>query len=175
VLAVRQLGWAPEAVVTNMAAASRRSPFTGFLSNIGVLLMAVTAAICLFSASLARRDAALFLAVGLFTTVLFADDFLMLHSDLMPNKLGLPKVAAYAFYVAAGAAIGWVWRRRLFRPRHLALGLSLALLGLSVAVDVLAPETRRALVLEEGAKFVGYALWCAYWVSRAHGAVRAAR
>jgi hypothetical protein len=174
VLFTRARGWSPEGMLSDVAAISDRSPFTGFLSNVGVLMMAATAAICFFAAALGRRrEATLLLAIGAFTTAIFADDFLMLHSAVLRGRFGVPGLAIYTAYAGAAAAIAWRFRRHLIGPEHLALAASVACLAASIVIDLVAPPTRLALVAEEGAKFVGYALWCGYWVARAHVMLRA--
>lgn len=172
-LAARAVGWPTMLVVTDMAAIGRMSPFTSLLSNLGVLMMAGTAAICLFAARFVRGDGGLLLAAGVFTTVVFADDFLMLHTNVLPQALGLPDLAIYAAYGGGAAALAWRFRRRLSGTADLPLALGAAFLAMSVAIDLVGPPIRRVILAEEGAKFVGYAVWCGYWIARAGRAVGA--
>lgn len=150
-------------------------PFvTGYLSYLGACLWCVAATVALFSALLARggggedRGPMFFLATGLLSALMLADDLFMVHDGLMPRLLGDVErwnLALYALLAGAYLAAFAPLVRRTCLPLLAAAGCAFA--G-SVLVDVqLIPiaESRRYLA-EDGCKFVGIANWAA-WVTMA--------
>jgi hypothetical protein len=163
----------PFSHVSRDPATALGGPFvTGYLSYLGACLWCAAAAVALFSAALAHgRDGAaagFFLATGLLSGLLLADDLFMVHDGLVPHLLGDVErwtLLAYAVLAAAYLVAFAPMVRRTCRPLLVAAGCAFA--G-SVAVDVQlvpVPEPRRHLV-EDGCKFMGIANWAA-WVTLA--------
>lgn len=150
-------------------------PFvTGYLSYLGACLWCAAATVALFSALLTRggacggRDAVFFLATGLLSGLMLADDLFMVHDGLVPYLLGDVErwnLALYALLAGAHLLAFAPLIRRTCLPLLAAAGCAFAA---SVLVDVqLIPlaESRRHLA-EDGFKFVGIANWAA-WVTTA--------
>lgn len=147
-------------------------PFYGFLSHLGVFLLGACGAILSFVAVVAGRERGLFAAIGALSLLLAADDFLMLHEHFLPNR-GIPERAIYAVYALWGLATAALNRRFFLGRQALAFWLAVILLGASAAVDAMQTRWDENLVLEDTLKFCGIAVWAAFWIARAGGAVRA--
>jgi hypothetical protein len=142
--------------------------YTGFLFHVGLLVWFASAVACLFGGCLVaalrgRRAAAPLLAAGLLSTVLALDDALRIHEDLLPGKLGLPKIGTYALYAVAFGAWLWFFRDFVRRTPWPLLGFAGLMLGTSVGLDRVFESHQRHL-FEDGAKFVGIVAWTAYFV-----------
>lgn len=161
--------------------------FAGIVSNIGVLCWTVALAVCFFSGALIRRKHAerdvgrFFYAAGALTTLLMLDDFFLLHEDLFRYYLPLPEWLVFGAYAALAVVFLLRYRRVILATEYLLLLLAVALLGLSVAVDVaqqlITPEQFRNIggyVLEDGYKFAGIVAWTAYFVRTGYAQCMAA-
>lgn len=173
VIAARSAGVAPHRLLQDPAAQYGFPPFVGLISHAGVALLVATAAILAFAAVVGRRDAALLWAVAALSSLLAADDLLMLHERVFPRLLGLTERLPYAAYAALGTLI----LARLPRDRRsLGLLVPLSLLGVSMgadlASDVLGVPFQRVIVVEDTAKVAGYAAWLAFWAGLAGGRLR---
>lgn len=173
-LAMAARGAEPLVYLRDPAATFGFSPVAGFISTLGVAALVGAGAICLFASRHGGPDRTLLGAVGAFSLVIAADDFFMFHEEVGPNILGVPEVAVLLAHGAVAGVIFGLFSRALLGQRHVGLHASLVFLGLSVAVDLLAPYGPTAVILEDGSKFVGLILWTAYWVRRADGSVRQA-
>lgn len=155
-------------------------PFvTGYLSYLGACLWCAAATVGLFSALLAGgsrsggagRDgagAAFFLATGLLSGLMLADDLFMVHDGLVPHLLGDVERWNLALYaLLAGAYLVAFARliRRTCLPLLAAAGCAFAGSVLVDAALIPIAESRRHLA-EDGFKLVGIVNWAA-WVTMA--------
>lgn len=147
--------------------------YYGLVSNLGIMLWTTAAATCLFAAlllvNIGRRGAEpVFLAAaGLFTGWLALDDFFMIHEDVLP-LFGVPQPLTYAGYAGAAALYLLLSWRQILRFRPLLMAMAMALLGASVAIDVLVhSESTLHVFMEDGAKFLGILAWTAFHVTAA--------
>lgn len=148
--------------------------YYGFVSNLGVLYMAVSAAVALFAGAclLALRAPAGpvgFLLVGGFVSGWIAlDDLFLVHEALLP-KAGLRQelaVGLTGLFILAHVAAG---RRRILAHEWPLMAAALCGFALSVGIDLLAHSVQGpAVVLEDAAKFVGMAAWTGF---HAHAAL----
>ena len=148
--------------------------YTGFLFHVGLLVWFASAVACLFGgwlvARLRGRSAALpLLAAGALCLVLAVDDALRIHEEVIPSKLGIPKIGTYAVYAAVFGAWLWVFRDFVRRSDWPLLALSAVMLGTSVGFDRVF-ESNQQHLFEDGAKFVGIVAWSAYFVRTAFAA-----
>jgi hypothetical protein len=104
---------------------------------------------------------------GLFTGWLCLDDLFMVHEDVLP-LFGVPQPATYAAYASFAAlyfALAW---RHILAARPVLMLLALALLGTSVAIDIIATsESPLHVMTEDGSKFLGILAWTGFHVTAA--------
>ena len=175
-------GFAALALVGEMSAAELfRDPvafldapfYTGIVSNVGVLLWCACTAICLFVVPLARRaphpryPAGFFGAGAALTAWLLADDGLLLHEQVFPVHLGLPAEACLLIGLLGICAFVAAFRREILAGDWPMLAAALGCFGLSVGLDLLDDlaglSLPGAIILEDGAKLLGIALWTSYF------------
>lgn len=153
-------------------------PYTGLLSNLGVVLWFSTASILLFVAWSQPPLRKTLLLPGLLSLVLGLDDGLMLHEELLPNLAGVHyTVMQPALYALYAALLGLSLRGIRAHLRDLVLLAAIFCLGGSVAVDMLQEShllsERNPLVLDEGLamwledglKLLGIVAWWGFWTS----------
>ena len=139
----------------------------GALSTAGLFIWAGAAAVCLFGAALFRTTgdknrAFAFLACGLFTSYILADDAFMIHEVVVPHFGGNEKTVNMLIATAA-AMIGAKFWRFFYLEKSLLLTLAICLLGFSAVQDFIHPGfTERQVLIEEGAKFVGSWSWLGF-------------
>ena len=155
----------------DMAAIAKVHPFTGLVSNVGILLWCSTAAICLFSSNLLRRRGAhqaagFLLWAGLMSAGLLVDDFLMLHESLAPVHLGLNEKVVLASYACITAAYLLRHRRLILEGDYWLLAAAMVLFGGSMLLD-LANGSGWWRLAEDGFKLLGISSWFAYHAGKA--------
>jgi hypothetical protein len=119
------------------------SPFTGAISNIGVLGWCATATLCLFTWAVTRHRTgggigdAFLLIPGLLTASLMADDLFQIHEVLLPLYVGGPDDLLIVPYALIG--LGWLvaFRRRILKTEYLLLLIAAA------TTDVVWPRSSR--------------------------------
>jgi hypothetical protein len=150
--------------------------YTGILANLGVLLWAATASICLFTAMFlpqlvgkAWRD--FFLVSGLLTLLLLFDDLLRIHDEILPVYLGIKGDVIGIGYVFLIALYLFRYRTLIFQYPYTFLVMALGLFAVSVALDV-APDALKhrfsvadLLLFEDSPKLLGIANWLAYFAN----------
>lgn len=159
------------------AAVLHAPPYLGMLSNLGIILWAATAAICLFSVLILRgrpdlaRARRFLAASAAFTTVLMLDDLFLLHEKFFPKVIGVPEKAVYVLYaIGLVVYLGAFWSQLLRSPYVLFI-LAGGFLALSVALDIVLPFRPGLTFVEDSAKFVGIALWLTYFVRTAEDCI----
>ena len=112
----------------------------------------------------ARHHAAWFLASGsLLTLVLLADEVTGFHSLLGP-RLDIPKTWTIGGLLLASAAWALLNWSEIRRTRWLTLAVSLAALGISVALDYERRTNGFHVFFEDAPKLLGIAGWATYFV-----------
>ena len=144
--------------------------YTGFISSLGILAWGVAAAAagwCGWTSRIAGRNgAAAFMRGGCYVSAaLLLDDLFDFHAGLLP-MIGIPKAVGGGIFVAG--VVYWVIRHwsEIRRTRIQLLGASLLACGASIAIDFLVnpSSTNRALIFEDGAKFLGILAWATFFV-----------
>jgi hypothetical protein len=154
-------------------------PLSGILSNLGMLLWCAAASICAFAAMTLRnvkpRDAFWFLvSSALLSAYLLFDDFFLFHEELAYRYFGLSENVVYAALGIAVSAYFIAFRRIILRTNFGVLLLALVFLATSVVIDAfLEPWLLQRIghweyFFEDGAKWLGIASWCSYYVGASH-------
>lgn len=147
--------------------------YYGLVSNLGIMVWTAGAAVCLFASLLlflkwsSKNELAFLFAAAIFTSWLALDDLFMIHEDVLP-QLGVPETLTYVLYAGvAGAYFFFSWRTIMIM-RPMLMASALALLGGSVAIDVLVNSDSAVRVFaEDGAKFLGILAWTSFHVTAA--------
>ncbi|MGR0218744.1 hypothetical protein [Agromyces sp. ZXT2-6] len=151
----------------------------GMVSNLGIVAMAAAAGAALLSAVATthrgdRLPRVLAWGGGL-TLAVALDDLLLLH-EAATFAAWMPKLIVVAYAAAFGV---YLWRFRVEILRHLDVGLlaiAMLALGTSALVDAFAePATVASVLVEDGAKLLGFAAWSAFLIRGALIALRGGR
>lgn len=154
--------------------------YIGLISNLGIVLWAGTAAICLLVHAMLRDRvrasgvSLFFLASALFTLVMLGDDLMQLHL-IIPEYFGFRQKGIIAAY-GLGAALYLYWFRAfILAGDYMPLVVALSLFAVSAAIDLIPGEFRGQYLLEDGTKFAGIATWFAYFFRLASDTLSHAR
>ena len=152
---------------------TRTAFYLGLGSNLGVILWGATVAILLFTwfalgAGPVRTASGrgLLAAAGL-TTLLLADDLLLLHDRVFRYEWRIPEHSSMAAYGVIGLGCLLI-AFRLIResPDRLLFASVIVLFAVALVVDVV-DETETTItgagVLEDAAEFLGVVGWLAFW------------
>lgn len=167
-----------DVMTRDIAATANLHPLTGVLSNLGVLLWSAAASICAFAAmalrnSRPREPFRFLLCSALLSAYLLLDDFFLFHDELAPRYLGVDEKLVYAALGIAVCAYLIAFRRVILQTHFAVLLLALGFLGIAVVMDALLEPWLRRLghweyFFEDGAKWLGIACWCSYYVRTSH-------
>lgn len=160
-------------------------PLAGFVSNLGVLMWCTSAVACAFAAalvSIAERGRTFWFLSGsaLLSGYLLFDDLFRIHDDLAARYLGAGEIVVFAALAVGVAAYFIVFGRDIRRTHYGMLLFALGLLATSVVLDSFVVDRFASgsglYFLEDGAKWLGVACWCSYYVRTAyHFALSAVR
>lgn len=152
-----------------------RVPFyVGIVANLGILMWAAAASICLFIAIFlaplvgkAWKD--FFLVFGLLTLLLLLDDLLRIHDEIFPVYFGIKGDVIGIGYFLLTLLCLFRFRTLIFQYPYTFLVMALGFFAVSVAIDV-APSVIKdrfsvadVLFFEDSAKLLGIANWLAYF------------
>ena len=141
----------------------------GLLSNLGYLLWLAAAAVALFTShvglpGIRGKQKELLACGGWFSLILCIDDMFLLHDRYIGQTF------LYVVYMLFSVLIATRYRKQLIACKGEIFLLAVALLGTSIAIDLLQPVERDqpavymfSQLVEEGAKFLGVATWVLYW------------
>ncbi len=137
------------------------SPFTGAISNLGVVLWAAGVTLALVGRARGDDRRALFGSLAALGAWLLLDDLFLLHDRVLPD-LGVPEeVVLVAEIVATAALLAPRWRLLVATAVPL---LVLAAMGFaaSLVLDEILGASGLLVAAEDGTKFVAIAAWVAW-------------
>lgn len=144
--------------------------YYGFVSNLGILLWAASAAVCLFSFAIIYKDGlngewpTFLLFSGLLTSWLLLDDLFLFHEEVFPNYLNVPERVMPILYIMLILVYLARFRKMVLMTEFSLLIFSLGFFGLSNAVDLSPTEFHGIHLIEDGAKLFGIVTWAAYFI-----------
>jgi hypothetical protein len=145
-------------------------PFTGLVSNIGILLWCSTAAICLFcwlmlrgNGEHSRRDSFL-LCSGLITAFLLIDDFFLFHEIIFPVYVHVPQDLVYIAYAMLIFVFLIAFRKIILQTDYIILFIAFACFGASMLLDTIKVGLFGRYFFEEAFKFLGICGWAGYFM-----------
>lgn len=158
----------------DVAAIAHIHPLTGALSSLGILLWWTSATVWLFTALVRRgrpgaAGTGFLVYSGLLSAYLGLDDLFQFHEFLAQEYLGVPERVVFGLLAMATATYVWRYRRLLVTADGAPLLLALGLLSFSVVADDVVAVFLSAIddwqyLIEDGAKWLGIALWTAFAV-----------
>jgi hypothetical protein len=165
-------------ITQDVSAIAKLHPLSGILSNLGILLWCAAASICFYTATILRgvkpRDTFEFLlSSALLSTYLLLDDFFQIHEALAPRYLGVNEIVVFAALGIGVSVYLIAFRRVILRTNFRVLLLSVGFLSTSVFIDAIPASLLWRLgdweyFFEDGAKWLGIASWCSYYVHTSH-------
>ena len=163
-----QLNIPIEKSTADPAATFQAHPFTGYISNLGVLLWCSSAVVCLFTYMLFRIHkikslAIYFLSSGLLCSLLLFDDFFMLHEFILPRYLGISQTLVYVIYLVPVLFYMFYFREEILNSEYEIFIIATILLSLSVVGDNFLPQEGMSYFIEDSFKFIGIAIWTLYF------------
>ncbi len=143
-------------------------PFTGVISNIGVLFWCSTLAVCLFASAIhftrGNTEGSIFLFFsGLITALLLFDDFFMFHDEIFPRYFHISEKVTYAGYLVLVAAYLLKFKEQIFRTDYALLLLAFGFFASSILSDVVLPQEGIVFLVEDGFKLFGIVSWFIYF------------
>ena len=142
--------------------------YVGFISNIGILFWAFTAAICLFSSIILKQYnnqavSQFLLYSGLLTLWLLLDDMFMLHDSILPYHLMIPEKLVYLSYITVVLVYLAKFKKEILAYEYVILSLAFCFFALSVLTDLLLQQQGLTSLLEDGFKLFGIMTWFVFF------------
>jgi len=172
VIVARALHIPVASLTRDMAALAHVHPLIGVVSNVGILLWCATAAICLFSRNLLRRqgrhvEARFLLWAGVLTIVLLLDDLFMIHEYIAPVHFHVNEKVILACHACGAAAYLLSQRRLILAENYQLLVAAMVLFAASVLVDISDGHGWLSNLAEDGFKILGITSWLGYHAGKA--------
>ncbi len=151
------------------AAILHAHPFTGVISNIGILFWCSTSAICFFASAIHFKKGSVNVATfllfsGLLTSVLLLDDLFMLHEDIFPKYLHIPEKLIYLGYLFLFLIYLKKFNRVISQTEYIILFISFTFFFLSIFCDVVLPQEGIEFLVEDGFKLFGIVTWFIFFI-----------
>ena len=165
-------------VIRDLAQTCSTPAGVGLLSNLGYLMWLAAAAVALFTAygglpGIKGKQKELLTGGGWFSLILCIDDMFLLHDRYIGQTF------LYVVYMLFSVLIATRYRKQLIAYKGEIFLLAVALLGTSIAIDLLQPVERDqpavymiSQLIEEGSKFLGIATWVLYWWQTSASSIR---
>ena len=149
----------------DVTALAKMPVYFGILSQAGLVLWGVAAAVCLLAVVTLRRAGrsgwGLPASLGALSAMLLVDDMTQMHEHILPTYFGVDEVVVFAIYAVLFVSICWRFRRELPGTRLDLLLLTGGLFATSILTDI-GPDFRFDVMAEDGAKLLGICGWAAY-------------
>lgn len=149
-------------------------PFTGAISNIGVLLWCATASICFFSGVILsfknhKKESLFIISSGILTFVLLIDDLFMFHDYIFYSFKQFKITQPITFSIYGILTIWYIYSfyKTIFSTRYIILGIAFFFLGMSVFTDLIIENEGLTYFIEDSFKFIGITSWMLYFTTTA--------
>lgn len=149
-------------------------PLSGILSTLGILLWCVAAAVTLFTAFTMRhfgqsKTFKFLLSSSLLSTYLMLDDAFLFHEALVTKYIGIDE-KVFLLILGMSVLIYLIsFKQTILKTNYRVLILAFVFLTTSVLTDGILDPWFWSLghwefFIEDGAKWLGIASWCSYYV-----------
>lgn len=154
--------------------------YIGILSNIGITLWGIAAVSFwmgwYYSRTYQREkiETKISLYFALLSSLLYLDDFFMLHERMIGYFLGLPEESLTVFYFAVVIFMIIRYFKNLQANGLIFIVLSFGFLGLSGVIDLAEKfmHIPYEQIIEDGAKFLGICMWLTFAMSYSTKVIR---
>jgi len=161
-----QLLGEPAAVFTREAQVVLKGSFyVGSFSNLGGLIWFSTAAILSFASTLKPENRMALILAALVTWALGLDDIFMFHEKIYP-KLHISNTLLYILYFGTIGVIVFRYYRQLSRSTLIGIAIAVFFWIVSAILDRYFNDLGQ--LQEDGAKFIGIAVWAAVWIRQTY-------
>ena len=159
-------------------------PFVGLVSNIGIIIWTITAAICLFSGiilyfcSNRKKFGGFLIFSGIITMLLMLDDFFQLHEVIYKSYFGVDEVVIFSIYFILLFGDLIIFRQIIHETEYPIMLVAGGFFILSLLVDHFQSEFTEVvgsdlrILLEDGFKLFGIAGWFAYFAYSSYQELR---
>ncbi len=150
-------GVAPSVLLRDPAAEFSFPLYAGAISSVGIGILLICSAICLFTVLFQTTDRLVLMVAAVLTGWMALDDAFLLHERVFNDKIGIPEeVLAFIYGVTSIWLLVQTRPVRFNQMRPYFLG-GLACLGTSVIIDVVSGNSTANVVLEDFLKLSGFA------------------
>lgn len=151
---------------------ARYQPYIGMLSNWGALLWFSTGAICLFTASVLRRNGVsrqgtFFFSSGALSLILAIDDLYQLHDRVLPRLLHIPEIFFYLLYILLFVIYFISFLRQIVRYDYFLFGIAILFFIFSRQFVLQMPILSDFQTTSDMLKYFGIVFWMAYYFKAA--------
>lgn len=164
--------------IRDVTAIANIHPLSGILSTLGILLWCVAASVTLFTAFILRhyeqaKSFKFIFSSSLLSTYLMLDDAFLFHEQLAFKYFGIDeKVVLFTLGIAVLAYLV-SFRKIILKTNYIVLILAFGFLTVSVLTDGILDPWFWSLghweyFIEDGAKWLGIASWCSYYVQTSY-------
>lgn len=158
-------------------------PYTGMLSNLGIIIWSATTGICLFVVILnspypqLKRERRFFLLAFILTMVLLLDDLFLLHDVILPEDLNISENYLYVVYGILSLVFIVYFRSDILQTPYMLLIAAVIFFGFSIGVDTIVKflNLEHGFFLEDGSKFLGIISWGTYFTFTGYRAINRQR
>jgi hypothetical protein len=138
--------------------------YVGFISNVGILFWAFTAAICLFSSIIQKQDnnqatSKFLLYSGLLTMWLLLDDMFGFHDSILPYHLMIPEELVYLIYITIVLVYLAKFKTVILGCEYVIFSIAFCFFALSVLIDLFLEQQGFLSLIEDGFKLFGIVTW----------------
>lgn len=164
--------------IRDVTAIANIHPLSGILSTLGILLWCVAASVSLFAAFILRyfgqsKIFKFLFSSSLLSTYLMLDDAFLFHEVLAFTYFGIDEKIVLLTLGIAVLAYLVSFRQTILKTNYRVLLLAFGFLTLSVLTDGILDPWFWSLghweyFIEDGAKWLGIASWCSYYVQTSY-------
>lgn len=144
------------------------NPFTGVISNIGILFWCATSVLCFFTAFIHWKNKSIKVATflfysGLITAVLLFDDLFMFHETVFPEILHIPEKLVYVAYFVLVLVYFIKFSQDLLKTDYIILFFACNFFALSIVCDTFFVQEGMEFLIEDGFKLFGIISWFIFY------------
>jgi hypothetical protein len=139
-------------------------PFTGIISNIGILFWCFTASILFFSSAifinhLDKMFLRFLIVSGLLTSLLLLDDLFLFHDYIFPIYFHLTEKVVYLGYLVLISLYFLKFKGVIVKTEYTLLLIACGFFALSMGADCILPQEGLEFLVEDGFKLLGIVTW----------------